>query len=658
MTFSAKHVRHSAAVLAVYGRQLKAGDIRVMPALHDEFQETLLAGLADIALADAPFTGFANYSNLTDFEMEDFDEGPHHSECPPYEAMFLSSWTRLESGESMLFAKLPNVDHDRRQAWMDDDKTSVHIHAERVIPAQGVRCLPEHVQLTVDGSHEVFEDSSLLPVGVDFTRIVLRETDTGLEFIFPADDTALDDMEAPSADCPQYEQMEVTDWKLLPSGEFELQAILPAVEPSQSKVQLSEDRTALHIHAWRAITVSEECFPEGTQTAISGDGQYEIFERAVLLPDQVDITRLSVSGIPNGYKVTAPTVVIEDTKAIESEVSHQSEPDGELDIGKEDGVDRHAMLADFDFNLPELCPSYHPLQVSPWRMTLAGFQMVVAFPGVDPEDFQITLHAATNRLSVRTSRPVPKEGRLCLPITTQVSPDGSQELVDVLIMMPHGCGATFLTEDFEHGIKITAPFLASPSQPGFGLSFAPSLDPPRKLAEVLDDALKFAEEQRTLEKQFPSLDEEAETTGGEKTTSDAGRVSESLPRAESRSPQSCPEYEAMTSQDWQIVDGSFILDVTMPGVPPEMREAEFKEDGLLHVSGSRSLSAGNLWCLPLQAVTTVSVVHGLQELLDVQVALPLGGDATRVTVQQTRLGLQFRMPIIARGAESRKVHEV
>lgn len=663
MTFSTKHVRRSAAVLATHGSQLRASDIRVMPLLHEEFQDSLLAGLTDTALADTAFiTSLANYTNLTDFEMEDFEEGPHYiSECPPYEAMVLSSWTTLESGATLLFAKLPNVDHDKRQAWIDDDKTSVHVHAERVVLAQGARCLPEDVRLTVDGSHEVFEAASLLPLGFDFTRIVLRETDAGLEFIFPADDTVPDDVEAASADCPHYEQMEVTDWKLLPSSEFELEANLPAVAPAHSKVQLSEDGTALHVHAWRALTVHEECFPEGTQTAISGDGQYEIFERAVLLPFQVDTTRLSIAETHQGYRVTAPTLVIEDQNVMESVAANQSEDEEilalELDLGEANGLDHYAIL-DFDFSLPDLCPSYHPLQVLPWRMTLAGFQLVVAFPGVDPEEFQVTLHAGASRLSVRTSRPVPKEGRLCLPITTQVSADGSQELVDILILMPHGCGVSYISEDFEHGIKITVPFLASPLQPGFGLSLAPSLDPPRKLADILDDALKFAEEKPTMTEQFSSLNEEAEESVKEEAAADDGRIWESFPNVESSIPRGCPEYEAMTSPDWQIVDGSFSLDVTMPGVPPEMRKAEFTEDGFLHVSGFRSLSAGNLQCLPLRAVTTVSVAHGLQEVLDVQVVLPLGGDATRVALQKTRLGLQLRMPIVVGGVETRKVHEV
>lgn len=655
MTFSTKHVRRSAAVLATRGSQLRASDIRVMPLLHEEFQDSLLAGLADTAF----ITSLANYTNLTDFEMEDFEEGPHYiSECPPYEAMDLSSWTTLESGATLLFAKLPNVDHDKRQAWIDDDKTSVHVHAERVVLAQGARCLPEDVRLTADGSHEVFEAASLLPLGFDFRRIVLRETDAGLEFIFPADDTVPDDVEAASADCPHYEQMEVTDWKLLPSSEFELEANLPSVAPAHSQVQLSEDGTALHVHAWRALTVHEECFPEDTQTAISGDGQYEIFERAVLLPSQVDTTRLSIAETSQGYRVTAPTLVIEDQNVMESIAANQSEeeeiPALELDLGEENGLD----LADFDFSLPDLCPSYHPLQVSPWRMTLAGFQLVVAFPGVDPEEFQVTLDAGASRLSVRTSRPVPTEGRLCLPITTQVSADGSEELVDILILLPHGCGVSYISEDFEHGIKITVPFLASLSQPGFGLSLAPSLDPPRKLADILDDALKLAEEKPMMKEQFSSLDEEAEKTVKEEATADDGRILESFPNVESYSPRGCPEYEGMTSLDWQIVNGSFSLDVTMPGVPPEMRKAEFTEDGFLHVIGFRSLSAGNLQCLPLQAVTTVSVARGLQEVLDVQVVLPLGGDETRVTLQNTRLGLQLTMPIFVGAEETRKVHEV
>jgi hypothetical protein len=268
-------------------------------------------------------------------------------------------------------------------------------------------------------------------------------------------------------------------------------------------------------------------------------------------------------------------------------------------------------------------------------MMLAGFQVVVAFPGVDPEDFQITIHAGANRMSVLTSRPVPKEGRLCLPITTQISADGSQELVDIAILMPHGCGDAYTSEDFEHGVKITVPFHGGPLPAVFGLSFAPSLDPPRKLAAILDDALRLAEEKPVMEEHFSSLDAEVNETVEEQAIT-----------------QGCPEYEGMSSWDWQIDDGFFILDVTMPGVLPEMRKAEFTEDGLLHVTGSRSLSTGNLQCLPLRAVTTVSMEHGLQEVLDLQVALPLGGDATRVALQKTRLGLQLTMPIVVSGAEA------
>lgn len=390
----------------------------------------------------------------------------------------------------------------------------------------------------------------------------------------------------------------------------------------------------------------EECFPEGTQTAISADGQYEIYERAVLLPFQVDTARLSIAQTSQGYRVTAPTLVIEDRSAMDSIAAHQSEEEEEeeeiqtfeLDSGEENKLH----LDDFDFSMPDLCPTYHPLQVSPWRMMLAGFQVVVAFPGVDPEDFQVTVHAGANRLSVRTSRPVPKEGRLCLPITTQISADGSQELVDIAILMPQGCGDAYTSEDFEHGVKITVPFLGSPLPAGFGLSLAPSLDPPRKLTAILDDALRLAEEKPVMEEHFSSLVAEANETVEEQASS---------------STQGCPEYEGMSSRDWQIDDGFFVLDVTMPGVLPEMRKVEFTEDGLLRVAGFRSLSPENLQCLPLQALTTVSVAHGLQEMLGMQVALPLGGDAARVEQLMTRLGLRLRMPIVVGGAEAIKVHE-
>lgn len=663
MTFSAKHARRSALVLATQGSEFSASDIGIMPLLHGEFQDSLLAGLTDVAFT----TNLVNYTDnstdfeLTDFEMEDFEEGPHFiSDCPHYEAMVLSSWTTSDSGDMRLFAELPDVDHNNRQAWIEDDNITLRVRAERVVPSQGAICLPESVQLTADGSHEVFEAGTLLPLGFDFSRIVLRETDAGLEFFFATDGITQDDVEADSPACLDYEHMEVADWNLLPSGEFELEAHLPAVEPEHSKVQLSEDGTALHVHAWRAMTVHEECFPEGTQTAISGDGQYEIFERVVLLPFQVDTRRMSFEETPQGFRVTVPALIIENERHLtESMTSDQSEeedanPEIIFDSREEYGSTVDDILDEFSSSLPDLCPSYHPLQVSPWRMTLAGFQLVVAVPGLDGEEVHTTLDERAHRLQVRASRPVPKEGLLCLPITTQVSADGSQELFDILIMMPYGSGGSFIAEDFEHGVKITIPFLASPLQGDFGLSMAPALDPPRKLADVLSDALKFAIEESMMEEQHSSL-EEPEL---EQEIVDEIIDSESFANAED-SKLGCPEYQAMTSQDWQIVEGRFVLDVTMPGVLLAMRKAEFTEDGFLHISGFRSISVGNLLCLPLQAVTTVSLTDGLQEVLDAKVAMPLGGDATRVTKQNTEFGLQLRMPIIADGAqEIMKPHEV
>jgi len=656
MTFSAKHARRSAVVLASQGSHFIASDISIMPFLHEEFQDSLLAGLADVAFT----TNLVNYTdNLTDFEMEDLDEAHHFiSECPPYEAMFLSNWAKLDSGEMRLFVDLPNVDPGKRQAWVDDDNVSLHVRAERSVPSQDARCLPESVQLTADGNHELFEGETLLPPGFDFTRIVLRETNAGLEFLFPADEQIRDEVETDSADCPHYEQMEVRDWSLLQSGEFALEANLPAVESENSRVQLSEDGTALHIHAWRAMTVHEECFPEGTQTAISADGLREIFERVVLLPFQVDTQKLSFAETDQGFRVTVPAMVIEERQElIESVNDNQSEeefPEVVFDSDEDSSFDPHAILAEFESDLPDLCPSYHPLQVSPWRMTLAGFQLVVAVPGIDSEELQTILDARSHRLQVRASRPVPKEGRLCLPISAQVSPDGGQELFDILILMPQGSGVTFISESFEHGVKITIPFLASPLQAGFDLSFAPALDPPRKLADVLNDALNFAEEDLTIGEQVPWPEQQAE----EQEVMDDNFASETFSSVADFK-ASCPPYEGMTSQDWQIVDGNFVLDVAMPGVPPAMRKAEFTEDGFLHISGSRSISAENLLCLPLQAITRVSLTDGLQEFLDAKVAMPLGGDVSHVARHNTHNGVQLRMPLIADGAhEIRNPHEV
>jgi hypothetical protein len=52
------------------------------------------------------------------------------------------------------------------------------------------------------------------------------------------------------------------------------------------------------------------------------------------------------------------------------------------------------------------------------------------------------------------------------------------------------------------------------------------------------------------------------------------------------------------------------------------------------------------------------LADGLQEVIDMTAAMPLGGDATQMEVFLTPSGLRLRMPIIVSGAESWSHHEV
>jgi len=105
------------------------------------------------------------------------------------------------------------------------------------------------------------------------------------------------------------------------------------------------------------MTVHEDCFPEGTQTAISGDGRYEIFERAVLLPFQVDTARLSLAETLQGFRVTVPTLSDSDEDVIESVAADHSEVEeavADLEMSEGGGFELQTILDDLASNLPDL----------------------------------------------------------------------------------------------------------------------------------------------------------------------------------------------------------------------------------------------------------------------------------------------------------------
>jgi len=109
--------------------------------------------------------------------------------------------------------------------------------------------------------------------------------------------------------CPPYEPMTVqSSWREAVGGSFTLGATLPGVDPSNRRVWLSADGSALHIGAVRALPVrGRECLPR--EARVSTDGRREIFEAAVLVPKTCDTAGLVVRHARRGLEIIMPKKV-------------------------------------------------------------------------------------------------------------------------------------------------------------------------------------------------------------------------------------------------------------------------------------------------------------------------------------------------------------
>jgi len=123
------------------------------------------------------------------------------------------------------------------------------------------------------------------------------------------------------------------------------------------------------------------------------------------------------------------------------------------------------------------CPFYHGIEVSQWTLRDDGALAArVALLGAKANSWQVSLADSGKAIHIRAVRPLPAR-RACLPRDTQVSRDGSTEIVDTDVSVPAGWDVMRTTVRDAHGLlEITVPPSKASTQRASQKGYRSSMD--------------------------------------------------------------------------------------------------------------------------------------------------------------------------------------
>jgi len=139
---------------------------------------------------------------------------------------------------------------------------------------------------------------------------------------------------------------------------------------------------------------------------------------------------------------------------------------------------------------------------------------------------------------------------------------------------------------------------------------------------------------------------QADPWGYRRSSGYPSRAYDHHPPHMARAPPRCPPYRAMDVQrSWaKDVDGSHILQATLPGVDAKNRHVRLNGDGsLLEFIAARALPAAGRVCLPRDAHVSTD---GRYEILKTAVGIPSGGDINRMSMRHTSDGVEIKLPAL------------
>jgi hypothetical protein len=221
------------------------------------------------------------------------------------------------------------------------------------------------------------------------------------------------------APCPKYKAARVSDWMLDSSGQqLALNMALPDAIQGTIRSSLDMHSSTIRVKGLRTISARRSCLPLDAQ--ITEDGQYEILEATITVPEDGNAQGAQMKEVQGGLQLHVPI---------------------------------HAP-----------CPQYKPVQVSAWDLK-SGHHLImdIAIPNVEQKTLRTWIDDAKSVIHVRGLRSIHQGSHKCLPIDAEISADGQYEILDAAIPFPKGGSRHELkAHKVRGGVRLTLPLETKP----------------------------------------------------------------------------------------------------------------------------------------------------------------------------------------------------
>jgi hypothetical protein len=204
----------------------------------------------------------------------------------------------------------------------------------------------------------------------------------------------------------------VSEWKLDSSGQhLALDVALPNVIQETVRASYETDDSVIRLKGSRKINARRSCLPE--EAKITADGQYEVVEAAITVPEGGNAQRAQVKHVRGGVRFYVP------------------------------------------YTAP--CPQYKPAQVSDWEVKSGRvLEMDVALPEVEQHTLRTWIDTDKSMIHIRGLRM--SGDRECLPEDARLTRDGHYEILAVAVPFPKdGLMQEFKARNLQGGVRFRVP---------------------------------------------------------------------------------------------------------------------------------------------------------------------------------------------------------
>jgi hypothetical protein len=216
------------------------------------------------------------------------------------------------------------------------------------------------------------------------------------------------------APCPAYKPLRTSQWRLNSAENMlTVDMALPNIIQKTLSSTLTDQNSAIHVRGLRESPARRSCLPEDAK--ITEDGNYEILETTVAVPNGGIAERAQIERIRGGVKLSVP------------------------------------------FKAP--CPQYEPVRVSDWK-SQPGRKLTldIELPKVEKRNLRTWLDADKSMIRVEGRRSLQFRDRECLPKDASVTQDGRYEILNVEVPVPsEGMTQKWSARHVQGGLRLSVP---------------------------------------------------------------------------------------------------------------------------------------------------------------------------------------------------------